>query len=86
MMLLELFLEAFEESKRIGCAASEASNNLIFIESSDFAGVAFHYGTALGHLTVTTYYNRVAAAHGEYRCTSILFQSILLIRSRVAEF
>ena len=83
-MLIKLFLEALEKGKRVRCASREAGNNLVFIESPDFTCVALEYGAALGHLTITTDDNRVASADRDYRCTSVLFQSILLVGSWIA--
>jgi hypothetical protein len=83
-MLIKLFLEALEKGKRVGCASREAGYNLVFIESPDFTCVAFEHSAALGYLAITTDDNCVASADRDYRCTSVLFQSILLVGSRIA--
>jgi hypothetical protein len=60
-MLFELSLEAFKQSECIGGTAGEAGNNLVFVESSNFAGVAFHDRVAHGHLAVAANDYTVAA-------------------------
>ena len=42
MIFVELRFKQLEQCESIGSAASKASYDLIFVESSDFAGIAFH--------------------------------------------
>jgi hypothetical protein len=48
---------------------------LIIVQAPYFTSIAFHYGVAQTHLTITANHDLPVAPHREDGCSTILFQS-----------
>jgi len=74
-MFIEFAFKTLEQGEGIGRAAGKTGNNLVFIQPSDLAGIAFHHRIAHRHLTVTTDDHLVSLANREDCRAAILFQA-----------
>ena len=75
-MFLQLFFKALEQCEGIGSAACKSCDDLIFVESTHFARIAFHDGIALRDLAVAADDDFIAASHRDDGRAAILFQTV----------
>lgn len=82
-MFFEFTFKVFKQGKGIGGASGEARDDLVVIEATHLAGIAFHDGIAKGHLAVGADDDLIIAAYGQYGCATVLIQCVILLNFSV---
>jgi len=82
-MLVELGLEALEQSECIGGCAGKSSKNAIVVDTPYLACTFFYDDRSERNLTIATHRNRRASSHRDYRRTVKRFHAAGTVRARV---